>query len=314
MPDSQVPIKAKIYVAGHTGLVGKAIVRYLLNQGFSNLLLRDINQLDLRNQDVVDAFFEKERPEYVYLAAAKVGGILANSTFPVDFIQDNLQIQLNVISSAYKYDVKKLIFLGSSCIYPKFAPQPIKEDYLLTGSLEPTNQPYALAKIAGIEIVNAYRKQFGARFISAMPTNLYGPGDNFDLETSHVLPALIRKFHEAKLHGDETVTIWGTGKPRREFLHVDDLAKACLFLMEHYDDFIPINVGFGKDISIQELAELISRIVGFVGEIAYDYSKPDGTPQKLLDITRIKELGWQPSISLEEGIKTTYQWYLSNQH
>ncbi len=312
MPNSPVPKNAKIYVAGHSGLVGSAIVRVLKSKGYYNLLLRDFEEVDLRKLDPVEKLFASERPEYVYLAAAKVGGILANSTFPVEFIQDNLQIQINVISSAHRYGVKKLLFLGSSCIYPKLAPQPIKEDYLLTGPLEPTNQPYAMAKIAGIELVNAYRRQHGAHFISVMPTNLYGPGDNFDLETSHVLPALLRKFHEAKVNDAESVKIWGTGNPRREFLYVDDLAEACLFLMDCYDDSIPINVGLGEDVSICELAELIREIVGFKGKIIYDQEKPDGTPQKLLDSTRIKELGWKASLTLEEGIKSMYKWYVAN--
>lgn len=312
MSDTKIPLSARIYVAGHRGLVGSALVRALRRHGFSNILTRSRAELDLRDREAVWRFFEVERPEYVYLAAAKVGGILANATYPVDFLQDNLYIELNVISAAHRFGVKKLLFLGSSCIYPKFAPQPIREEYLLTGPLEPTNQPYAIAKIAGIELVNAYRRQFGVSFISAMPTNLYGPGDNFDLETGHVLPALLRKIHEAKARGDPRVAVWGTGTPRREFLHVDDLAEACLFLMEHYDDSLPINVGTGEDITIRELAELIKEIVGFSGEIVFDRSKPDGTPRKLLDVTRIRALGWRPRIGLREGIEMTYQWYTSH--
>jgi GDP-L-fucose synthase len=261
---------------------------------------------------MVDEFFAAERPEHVFLAAAKVGGILANSTYPVDFLRDNLAIELAVIDAAHRHGTKKLLFLGSSCIYPKFAPQPIREEYLLTGELEPTNEPYAVAKIAGIKLCQAYREQHGADFISVMPTNLYGPGDNFDLQTSHVLPALIRKFHEAKERGKSSVTIWGTGEPRREFLHVDDLAEACLFLMNNYSGNEPINVGTGSDISIRELAELVSEVVGYTGEIAYDTTKPDGTPRKLLDVSRLAELGWKAEIPLGDGICSTYQWYLDN--
>lgn len=307
-----IPPAAKIYVAGHRGLVGSAIVRALGRHGFTNLVTRSRSELDLRDREAVLGFFEAERPEYVYLAAAKVGGILANATYPVEFLQDNLYIELNVISAAHAFGVKKLLFLGSSCIYPKLAPQPIREEYLLTGPLEPTNEPYAIAKIAGIELVQAYRRQYGAPFISAMPTNLYGPGDNFDLETSHVLPALIRKMHEAKVRGDSAVTLWGTGTPRREFLHVDDLAEACLFLMEHYDQAVPINVGTGEDLTIRELAEMIREVVGFRGEIRFDPSRPDGTPRKLLDVSRLKALGWKPTISLRDGIEMTYRWYLSH--
>lgn len=312
MSKASIPRDARIYVAGHRGLVGSAIVRALHRHGFANILTRSRSELDLRDRQTVWRFFEAERPEYVYLAAAKVGGILANSTYPVEFLEDNLYIQLNVISAARAFGVKKLLFLGSSCIYPRLAPQPIREEHLLTGPLEPTNQPYAIAKIAGIELVNAYRKQYGVLFISAMPTNLYGPGDNFDLETSHVLPALIYKMHKAKVLGDETVTVWGSGTPRREFLYVDDLAEACLFLMEHYEDSIPINVGTGEDLSIRELAELIREVVGFRGEIVFDPSNPDGTPRKLLDVSRITALGWRPCTSLREGIKMTYRWYLSH--
>jgi GDP-L-fucose synthase len=261
---------------------------------------------------MVDEFFAAERPEHVFLAAAKVGGILANSTYPVDFLRDNLAIELAVIDAAHRHGTKKLLFLGSSCIYPKFAPQPIREEYLLTGELEPTNEPYAVAKIAGIKLCQAYREQYGADFISVMPTNLYGPGDNFDLQTSHVLPALIRKFHEAKERGKSSVTIWGTGEPRREFLHVDDLAEACLFLMNNYSGNEPINVGTGSDISIRELAELVSEVVGYTGEIAYDTTKPDGTPRKLLEVSRLNSLGWRAITPLKVGIERTYAWFLLN--
>lgn len=307
-----VPNTAKVYVAGHSGLVGSAIIRALRRYGFSNVVTRSRSDLDLRDRETVRRMFDAERPEYVYLAAAKVGGIQANANYPVDFLEDNLYIELNVISAAHAFGVKKLLFLGSSCIYPRLAPQPIREQYLLTGALEPTNEPYAIAKIAGVELVQAYRRQYGAHFISVMPTNLYGPGDNFDLETSHVLPALIRKMHEAKVRGDRTVTVWGTGTPRREFLHVDDLAEACVFLMDHYDDSVPINVGTGDDVSILQLAELVRDVVGFHGEIVFDSSKPDGTPRKLLDVSRITSLGWKPTISLRQGIEMTYRWYLSH--
>jgi len=300
---------AKIYVAGHRGLVGSAILRRLRAEGYENLVLRTRQELDLTDQRAVNRFFEEERPEYVFLAAAKVGGILANATYPGDFIRENLLIQTNVIDAAHRYGVKKLLFLGSSCIYPKFAPQPMKEEYLLTGPLESTNEAYAVAKIAGIKMVQAYRRQYGFRGISLMPTNLYGPGDNFDLETSHVIPALLRKFHEAKEAGRKEVVVWGTGTPRREFLHVDDLADASIFLMRHYDEEEIINVGVGEDISIRELAELIARVVGFKGEIVYDTSKPDGTPRKLLDVSRLFALGWRPRISLEEGLRQTYEWF-----
>lgn len=312
MVDRSEFLTAKTYVAGHRGLVGSAIVRALQRRGHRNLVLRTREELDLRDREAVWRFFEQERPTYVYLAAARVGGILANFTYPVQFIQDNLYIQLNVISAAHAFGVRKLLFLGSSCIYPRSAPQPMKEEYLLAGPLEPTNQPYAIAKIAGIELVNSYRRQHGTRFISVMPTNLYGPGDNFDLETSHVLPALIRKMHEGKVQGAESVTVWGTGTPRREFLHADDLAEACLFLMEHYDDATPINVGTGEDITIRELAELVREVVGFRGRIVFDPSKPDGVPRKLLDVSRIRALGWRPKISLREGIEATYRWYLEH--
>ncbi len=303
---------AKIYVAGHRGLVGSAIVRKLRAEGYTNLLLRTRAELDLTQQTEVEAFFAAERPAYVFLAAAKVGGILANDTYGGDFIRDNLLIQTHVIEAARRTNVQKLLFLGSSCIYPKFAPQPMPEDCLLTGILEPTNEPYAVAKIAGLTMVKAYRKQYGFNGISLMPTNLYGPGDNFDLTSSHVLAALLRKFHEAKLTNAPTVTVWGTGKPRREFLHVDDLADAALFLMQHYEDDKPINVGVGEDISIGELAMLIRDIVGYTGDIVYDTAKPDGTPRKLLDVSRLHALGWRAQIHLREGIAATYTWYCSH--
>ncbi len=303
---------AKIYVAGHQGLVGSAIVRRLRAAGFTNLLLRTRMELDLTRQAEVEAFFAAERPTYVFLAAAKVGGILANDTYGGDFIRDNLLIQTHVIEAARQTNVRKLLFLGSSCIYPKFAPQPMPEDCLLTGTLEPTNEPYAVAKIAGLAMVKAYRKQYGFNGISLMPTNLYGPGDNFDLTSSHVLAALLRKFHEAKLTNAPTVTVWGTGKPRREFLHVDDLADAALFLMQHYEDEKPINVGVGEDISISELAALIRDIVGYTGDVVYDTAKPDGTPRKLLDVSRLHAMGWQARIGLREGIAATYAWYCAH--
>lgn len=302
--------ESKIFVAGHRGLVGSAILRKLRSLGYRNLITRTRDELDLRDQAAVDRFFEAERPEYVFLSAAKVGGILANSTYPADFIRDNLQIQTNVIDAAYRSGSKKLLFLGSSCIYPKHAPQPMKEEHLLTGPLEPTNEWYAVAKIAGIKMAQAYRRQYGFNTISLMPTNLYGPGDNFDLETSHVIPALIRKFHEAKERGESRVVVWGTGKPRREFLHVDDLADATVFLMQRYDGEAFVNVGVGQDISIRDLAELIREVVGFEGEIRFDTSKPDGTPRKLLDVSKLNALGWQARISLRDGLQQTYRWYL----
>lgn len=298
---------SKIYIAGHRGLVGSAIVRKLQKEGFNNLVLKTSSELDLRHELAVRDFFEKEKPEYVFAAAAKVGGINANNVYPADFIYDNLCIQNNLIHQAYRNGVKKLLFLGSSCIYPKNAPQPIKEDYLLTGKLEPTNDAYAIAKIAGIKMCQAYHKQYGCNFISAMPTNLYGPGDNYDLKNSHVLPALLRKFHEAKMENAPAVTIWGTGKPRREFLHSDDLADACLFLMEHYNDPEIINIGVGKDISIGEMAEMIKGITGYDGKLVFDTSMPDGTFQKLLDVSKLNALGWQPKIGFEEGVRKTYQ-------
>ena len=302
----------KIYVAGHRGLVGSAIVRRLQADGFDNLLLRTSRQLDLREQAAVREFFRAEQPDYVILAAAKVGGILANDSYPADFIYDNLMMEANVIHASFESRVKKLLALGSTCIYPKMAPQPLKEEYLLSGPLEPTNEWYAVAKIAGIKLCQAYQRQHGCRFIAAMPTNLYGPGDNFDLNNSHVLPALIRKFHEAKLSGSPSVTLWGSGKPLREFLHVDDLADACLFLLENYDEPDIINVGVGEDLSIAELAELVRDIVGFAGEIEYDASKPDGTPRKLVDTSKINALGWKASTGLRAGVEATYAWFLDN--
>jgi GDP-L-fucose synthase len=304
---------ARIYIAGHQGLVGSAILRLLQQRGYANLLLRRHAELDLTQAVAVKQFFQLEQPEYVFLAAAKVGGIQANDTYPADFIRDNLQIQLSIIDAAYQTGVKKLLFLGSSCIYPKLAPQPLKEDYLLTGSLEPTNEWYAIAKIAGIKMCQAYRRQYQFNAIALMPTNLYGPGDNFHLTHSHVLPALIRKFHEAKLRGESAVSVWGSGNPRREFLHVDDLADAALFLMQHYDSEAIINIGVGKDIRIRELAELVKEVVGYPGAIQFDTSKPDGTLQKLLEVSRLQALGWQARISLRAGIESTYQWYLAHQ-
>ena len=342
---------SRIYVAGHRGLVGSAIFRKLQSEGYSDLIVRSHKELDLMRQTEVETFFKAEKPEYVFLAAAKVGGILANNTFPAEFIYQNLLIESNVIHDAYKSGVKKLLFLGSSCIYPRDCPQPMKEEYLLSGKLEPTNEPYAIAKIAGIRMCQSYNRQYGTKFVSVMPTNVYGPGDNFDLETSHALPALIRKFHEAKIReanlpevggrrleaedkpkgitsdfkrsapptsserserssNGSFVTIWGTGTPRREFLHVDDLADACLFIMKHYDENEMINIGVGKDITISELSEVIKQIVEFKGEIRYDDSKPDGTQRKLLDVSRLDSLGWRSRISLREGIENTYKWYV----
>lgn len=293
----------RIYVAGSNGMVGSAIVRALKSDGFTNIITRSSRELDLRNQSAVLDFFKSERPDYVFLAAAKVGGILANNTYRGEFLHDNLAIQLNVIEAARVTGVTKLMFLGSSCIYPKLAPQPLKEEYLLTGLLEPTNEPYAIAKIAGIKMCEAYRDQYGCNFISVMPTNLYGPNDNFDLQKSHVLPALIRKFYTAAQEGQPSVEIWGTGSPKREFLHVDDLAEACLFLMKSYDGRDFLNVGTGEDISIKELAEMVARIVGFEGKLRFDSSKPDGTPRKLMDVSRLHSLGWKAKISLEDGIR-----------
>ncbi len=313
----------KIYVAGHRGLVGSAITRRLEAEGFKNRVLRTSSELDLRDQDAVAAFFEQEKPDYVILAAAKVGGIVANNTYPAEFIYDNLMIQANIIHSAWLVRVKRLLVLGSTCIYPKLAPQPMKEEYLLTGPLEPTNQPYAIAKIAGIEMCRSYNRQYGTRFLAAMPTNLYGPNDNFDLETSHVLPALIRKFHEAKVARKESVTIWGTGVPYREFLHVDDLADGALFLMNLPEDVYGaviadpvspalINVGSGEELTIRDLALLVQKVVGFSGELIFDTSKPDGTPRKLCDVSRIHRFGWRSRIPLEEGIRSSYDWFMAN--
>jgi GDP-L-fucose synthase len=299
----------KIYVAGHRGMVGSAIARKLTAQGFTGLITRTSAELDLRNQDAVRAFFQKERPDHVFLAAAKVGGILANNVYRAEFLYDNLMIESNIIQAAYQTGVKKLMFLGSSCIYPKEAPQPLKEEYMLTGPLEPTNEPYAIAKIAGIKLCDAYRSQYGCNYVSVMPTNLYGPNDNYDLETSHALPALIRKFHEAKIGGEGEVTIWGTGKPRREFLHADDLADACFFLMQSYDESGLINIGTGEDIEIRELALLIKKIVGYQGEIKQDLTKPDGTMRKLMDVSKLDKMGWKAGISLEEGIRHVYGEY-----
>ena len=300
----------RIFIAGHQGLVGSAIARRLVGEGYAHLVVRARREVDLVDQGAVKRFFETERPDYVFLAAAKVGGIHANDAYPADFIRDNLQIQTNVIDAAHRAGVKKLLFLGSSCIYPRLSPQPIKEEYLLTGPLEPTNEWYAVAKIAGIRMCQAYRRQYGFKAISLMPTNLYGPGDNFDLQNAHVLPALIRKFHEAKAAGADAVTVWGTGTPRREFMHVDDLADAATFLMIHYDAPDIINVGVGEDVSIRELALMIKEVVGYDGSIAFDTSKPDGTPRKWLDVSRLNGLGWRARIPLREGIRSTYQWYL----
>jgi GDP-L-fucose synthase len=300
---------ARIYVAGHRGLVGSAIVRRLQAEGYANLILRTSAELDLRNQAAVADFFAQEQPDYVFLAAAKVGGIVANNSYPAEFIYDNLMIQTNVIHQAYLHKAKKLLFLGSTCIYPKMAPQPIKEEYLLTGALEPTNEAYAIAKIAGLMMCKSYNRQYGTRFIAAMPTNLYGPNDNFDLETSHVLPALLRKFHEAKLAQAPTVTIWGSGSPFREFIHVDDVAAASLFLMESYEGDDIVNIGSGEEISIRELALLIKEIVGYSGQVVFDAGKPDGTPRKLSDVSRLQGLGWRHQITLPAGIAATYEWY-----
>lgn len=302
---------SRIYIAGHRGMVGSAILRKLQQAGHDQFILRSSRELDLRDEAAVMSFFEQEKPEYVFLAAAKVGGILANNTFRGEFLYDNLMIQNNIIHSSWINGVKKLMFLGSSCIYPKMAPQPLREDYLLTGPLEPTNEPYAIAKIAGIKLCDAYRAQYGCNFVSVMPTNLYGPNDNYDLNNSHVLPALIRKFHEAKMSGAPSVTLWGTGKPRREFLHVDDLAEACIFLMHHYHEEGLVNIGTGEDIEIGELARMVSRIVGFEGEIVHDLSKPDGTPRKLMDVSKLHGFGWKHAIDLESGIKSVYEEYKS---
>ncbi|MDR6566564.1 GDP-L-fucose synthase [Chitinophaga ginsengisegetis] len=297
----------KIYVAGHRGMVGSAIVRRLQKEGFNNIITRTSKELDLRDQSAVATFFNETKPDYVFLAAAKVGGIMANNTYRGQFIYENLMIQNNIIHHAHLNDTKKLMFLGSSCIYPKLAPQPLKEEYLLTGPLEPTNEPYAIAKIAGIEMCDAYRAQYGSNFISVMPTNLYGPNDNYDLATSHVLPAMLRKMHEAKINNHPQVSIWGTGKPKREFLHADDMADACFYLMQNYSEKGLVNIGVGEDISIEELARLIKRIVGFEGELVFDTSKPDGTPRKLMDVSKLHSLGWKASLDLEEGINKVYE-------
>ncbi|AZB44667.1 GDP-L-fucose synthase [Bacillus sp. FJAT-42376] len=304
---------SKIYVAGHRGLVGSAIVRRLKKEGFDNLLVKTSTELDLRNKALVDKFFEFEKPEYVFLAAAKVGGIVANNEYPADFIRDNLLIQTNVIDAAYRNSAEKLLFLGSTCIYPKMASQPLKEEYLLTGELEPTNEPYAIAKIAGIKMCQSYNRQYGTKYISVMPTNLYGEEDNFDLHTSHVLPALIRKFHEAKEQNAPHVEVWGTGSPKREFLYSDDLADACLYLMKQYEGNEIVNVGVGEDISIKELANLVKETVGYSGDIQFNTSKPDGTPRKLVDVTKLNALGWKAKTPLNEGLNKAYQWFLNNE-
>ena len=302
----------KIYVAGHRGLVGSAIVRAIEADGKHSWIGQSRTELDLLDRKAVFEYLANERPDAVVIAAAKVGGIHANDTYPVEFLSENLQIETNLMDAAHAAGIPRLLFLGSSCVYPKLAQQPIKEEYLLTGELEKTNEAYALAKISGLKLVQAYRKQYGHKWISAMPTNMYGPGDNFDLENSHVLPALIRKFHDAKTQGSPSVSLWGTGSPKREFLHSDDLSRACLFLLENYDDDVAINVGVGEDIPIKELAELIQSTVGFSGAVEWDSSKPDGTPRKLLDVSRITALGWNPQISLEDGIRSTYEWFKSN--
>lgn len=310
MPITPLDKGAPTYVAGHRGLVGSAVLRQFRDLGYTSLVTRTSSELDLRDRDAVEALFEAERPATVVMAAAKVGGILANSTYPADFISQNLRMQVNVLDAAARHGATKLLFLGSSCIYPKLAPQPIREDSLLTGPLEPTNDAYAIAKIAGVFHVQALRRQHSVHYISAMPTNLYGPGDNFHPQNSHVLPALIRRFHQAKEDGAVSVTVWGTGTPRREFLHVNDLARACLFLLEHYDEPEPINVGVGRDLSIRELAELVVDIVGYEGQLKFDKTKPDGTPRKLLDVSKLHDLGWHADIGLREGLKETYAWYL----
>ncbi|MFR2315440.1 GDP-L-fucose synthase [Terrisporobacter sp.] len=305
-------LDAKIYVAGHRGLVGSAIVRNLEAKGYKNIIYRTHKELDLTNQEAVRRFFEEEKPEYVFLAAAKVGGIHANNTYPADFIYDNLMIQNNVIKAAHDFEVKKLLFLGSTCIYPKMAPQPIKEEYLLTGSLEETNEAYAVAKIAGLEMCKFFKRQYGDNFISCMPTNLYGPNDNFDLKNSHVLPALIRKFHEAKVNNSEAVEVWGTGTPLREFLYVDDMADACVFLMENYDGEQHVNIGTGEEVSIRELAETVKEVVGFDGELVFNTEMPDGTPRKLTTVDKLHGLGWKHKVSLDKGIRLAYSWFLEN--
>ena len=305
-------LNSKIYVAGHRGLVGSAIVRNLEAKGYTNIIYRTHEELDLTNQANVQAFFKEEQPEYVILAAAKVGGIHANNTYPAEFIYDNLMIQNNVIKAAHDYKVKKLLFLGSTCIYPKMAPQPIREEYLLTGALEETNEAYAVAKIAGLEMCKFFKRQYGDNFISCMPTNLYGPNDNFDLKSSHVLPALIRKFHEAKVNGSDTVEVWGTGTPLREFIYVDDMADACVFLMENYDGEQHVNIGTGEEVSIRQLAETVKEVVGFEGELVFNTDMPDGTPRKLTTVDKLNGLGWKHKVSLNEGIKNAYNWFLEN--
>ena len=305
--------KDSIYIAGHRGMVGSAIYRRLKKEGFENFVFRTSDELDLRNQLAVADFFLKEKPDYVFLAAAKVGGILANNTYRAEFLYDNLMIQSNVIDSSYRSGVKKLLFLGSSCIYPKMAPQPLKEEYLLTGLLEPTNEPYAIAKIAGIKLCDAYRSQYGCNFISVMPTNLYGPNDNYDLNNSHVLPALLKKFHDAKIANQPEVVVWGSGNPRREFLYADDMADACVFLMKNYDDPGFVNIGIGEDVTIRELAEMIKETTGYNGHIVFDKSKPDGTPRKLMDVSLLAALGWKASVSIKEGIKLVYKEKFLNQ-
>ncbi|WP_338874280.1 GDP-L-fucose synthase [Spirosoma sp. SC4-14] len=305
--------QARIYVAGHRGMVGSAITRKLHAEGYENIITRTSSELDLRNQAAVIDFFTEEKPDYVFLAAAKVGGILANNIYRAEFLYDNLMIEANIIHSAYETGVKKLLFLGSSCIYPKLAPQPLKEDYLLSGYLEPTNEPYAIAKITGIKLCEAYRNQYGCNFISAMPTNLYGPNDNYDLQGSHVLPALIRKFHEAKINNLPSVEVWGTGSPRREFLHADDLADACFYLMQQYNDELFVNIGTGEDVTIRELAEMVKETVGFEGELRWNTEKPDGTPRKLMDVSRLHAMGWKHATELKEGLERTYQDFLANE-
>ena len=305
-------LDAKIYVAGHRGLVGSAIVRNLEDKGYKNIIYRTHKELDLTNQEAVRRFFEEEKPEFVFLAAAKVGGIHSNNTYPADFIYENLMIQNNVIKAAHDFEVKKLLFLGSTCIYPKMAPQPIKEEYLLTGSLEETNEAYAVAKIAGLEMCKFFKRQYGDNFISCMPTNLYGPNDNFDLKNSHVLPALIRKFHEAKVNNSEAVEVWGTGTPLREFLYVDDMADACVFLMENYDGEQHVNIGTGEEVSIRELAETVKEVVGFDGELVFNTEMPDGTPRKLTTVDKLHGLGWKHKVSLDKGIRLAYNWFLEN--
>lgn len=304
-------ISDKIYIAGHRGMVGSAIMRKLIKEGFTNIIAKTSSELDLKQQQGVNDFFEKEKPDYVFVAAAKVGGIMANNTYKAEFLYDNLMIEANIIHASYKNNVKKLLFLGSSCIYPKLAPQPLKEEYLLSGLLEPTNEPYAIAKIAGIKLCEYYREQYGCNYISAMPTNLYGPNDNYDLQTSHVLPALIHKFHLAKINHSLSVTLWGSGSPKREFLYADDLANACFYLMQNYNEKQFVNIGTGEDLTIHELASLIKNIVGYKGEIIWDRTKPDGTPRKLMDVSKIHSLGWTHEIGLEKGIKKAYEDFLS---